>query len=77
MKLFIMNNNFIYAKPLLNKAGKTASDFINYICDGKRNHNLNKYSGEEMIRIDANHGSGGKIYVDRRLEEKLNEFISL
>jgi len=67
----------IYVKPILEKAGKNANEFINYICDGTRNHDLWKYKDEIMIRIDANGGSGGKIYIDERLEDKLDEFIKL
>jgi len=37
---------------------------------------LNNFKGEEMIVIDSNGGSGGKIYIDERLESVLNDFLN-
>ena len=73
---FALQINMIFAKPILAQANKKASDFISWLCDGTRNHGLEKYKGENLIRIDSNNGSGGKIYIDERLESKLNEFIN-
>ena len=53
----------IYIKPILDKHNKKASDFINWICDERKNLELEKFKDENIIKIDANHGSGGKIYI--------------
>ena len=66
----------IYAKPLLEEKGKKASDFINWISDERKSLGLEKFAGEEMIVIDANSGSGNKIYIDERIKYLLNEFLS-
>ena len=66
----------IFNKPILDKHDKTANDFINYLCDGTRNRDLWKYKGNTMVKIDSNDGSGGKIYVDKRILPIVDKFIS-
>jgi hypothetical protein len=65
-----------FIKPILDNHGKHASDFINYICDERKNLGLEKYKGENLITIDTNNGSGGKIYIDERLEKHLENYIN-
>lgn len=65
-----------YIKPILQKNNKTASDFINWICDERKNHELKEHSGKDLIVIDSNCGSGGHIYIDECLSDKLDEFIN-
>lgn len=66
----------IYKKPELDKIGKHASDFLNYICDERRDLDLHGHEGQELIIIDSNSGSGGKIYIDKVLEPIFNKFVS-
>jgi hypothetical protein len=64
----------IYVKTRLNDKGFKALDFISYLCDGKRNLNLEEYKGKEMVKIVRN-GEEGKIYINEDLEPVLNEFL--
>ena len=64
-----------YIKPILDKHNLHALDFITYICDERRDLNLDNCKDEELIIIDTNHGSGGKIYIDEKLEPILNDFL--
>lgn len=66
----------IYKKPHLDKIGKHASDFINYICDNRSDLDLYGHEGKTLITIDTNNGSGGHIYIDEVLEETFNKFIN-
>lgn len=65
----------INIKKLLKQKGKTANDFISEVCDERKNHDLWKYKGNVMIRIDANHGSGSDIFIDERLKPILDKFL--
>jgi len=64
-----------YVKPELQKVNKHASDFLNFLHDERRNLGLEKFAGRDMIRIDSNHGSGGKIYIDKELRPVFDEFL--
>ena len=65
----------IYKKPELDKIGKHASDFTNYICDERKDLGLSEHKGKELIIIDSNSGSGGKIYIDEILEPVFDKFV--
>lgn len=66
----------IYIKPLLDKSGKKAIDFINWLCDGTRNHDLKEHEGKNLISIKRN-GIDGHCYIDDSLEGKFNEFLKV
>lgn len=67
----------IYIKPRLQKIGKHASDFLNYLNDDRRNLNLEQFAGRNMIRIDSNSGSGGHIYIEKELLPIFEEYENL
>ena len=64
----------IYIKPILQKHGKKAIDFINYLCANTRKLNLENHKGKEMVKIVRN-GEEGKIYIDNELMPVLNEYL--
>ena len=66
----------IYIKPELSKLNKKASDFIFHLCDERKNLGLEKFKGKNMITIDANHGSGGEIYIADELMPILNDYLN-
>jgi len=66
----------IYIKPILKKHGKKALDFISYICDERRELNLQNHKNKEMIKIMRN-GEEGKIYIHSELLPVLNEYLKL
>ena len=65
----------IYAKPLLAKVGKRASDFLFWLNDERKNHNLEKFKGRDMIKLERNGGGGSEIHIHCDLKYKLDEFI--
>ena len=64
----------IHINPLLSKVDKTASQWINWLLDNKREHGLEHLKGRELIQIRRN-GIDGKCFIHPDLEFKLNEFI--
>jgi hypothetical protein len=65
----------IYTKPLLKKANKKALDFINWLSDERKEHNLEHLKDKNVIEIRRN-GVDGNCYIDESLKDKLTEFIN-
>lgn len=65
----------IYIRPILEKYNKKASEFIAWLCDERKEHNLYEYKNKNIIKIERNGGGGSEIHIDEVLENKLNEFI--
>jgi len=66
----------VYIKQLLASHNKKALDFISYICDERKNLNLDGYKGKNLVRIERN-GEEGKIFIDESLVPVLNEFLGI
>ena len=64
-----------YIKPFLDDIGKHASDYLNWLCDERKNHNLEMHEGKTLVKIDSNSGSGGKIYIAKELEENFVQYL--
>lgn len=64
----------IYVKPFLSAHNKKASEFINWL--EKENLKLGNFQNRAMIKINANSGSGGKIYIAVELMPILKRFLN-
>jgi hypothetical protein len=67
----------INIKLKLEKAGKTTSDYLNYLEDGRYNHGLLGYEGKTMVITEQNGGSANEISIHPDLMDNFNEFLKL
>ena len=64
----------ISVRKQLEKAGKTTADYLNWLEDDRRNHDLNLTGNK--IEIDANHGSAKNIKIHPDLMDNFNKFVN-
>lgn len=60
----------------LKEYNKTITETIEYLCDERRNLDLWKYKGNNMIRLQ-NGNKEKELYIDERLEPILDKFLEI
>ncbi len=65
----------ILIKDKLKEVNKTTSDYLNWLEDGRKEHNLEHLAGKNIIDIDANNGSSKYISIHPDLMDNLNKFL--
>jgi hypothetical protein len=61
----------------LKQAGKTTLDYLNWIEDDRRNHNLPDFNGKTMVITEQNGGSANQIKIHPDLMDNFNEFLNI
>jgi len=64
----------IKIKAKLKKANKTTAQYLAWLEDSRRNHELSHLSGN-MIITEQNGGSANEILIDERLMDNFEQFI--
>jgi len=67
--------NYSYVKPKLDRLGKTANDYIQWLSDERKNHKLPVLKKMEAVIIERNCGGGSEIHINYELKDNFNEFL--
>ena len=67
--------NYSYVKLILAKKKKKTIEYINWLNDERKNHDLPIMKGMEGIIIERNGGGGSEIYINYELKDNFNEFL--
>lgn len=68
--------NYSYVKPILAKKNKKVSEYINWVSDERKNHDLPILKGMQAIIIERNCGVGSEIYINYELKDNFNKFLN-